>query len=491
MIAPYKQRGARFAALLASVALAGCATMAPKYERPVTPVSESFPVGAAYGDVASTGEESAADIGWKDFFADPLLHQLVEKSLTNNRDLRVAALNVEAARARYRVQRSELLPTLSVGAEGTAQKLPSDLFYHRRQYQVGAAVSAWELDLWGRIRSLSDQAREAYFAVEENRTAAQLSLVAEVANAYLTLRADQAMLRLSQDTLATQKTSYDLTYQLVELGNFAKLDLRRTQVALRTAEADVATYTRLAAQDRNALALLLGEPLSPDLATQLDNATTLPDGIVTSKIPAGLPSDLLTRRPDIRAAEHSLKGANASIGAARAAFFPTITLTGSGGTASASLDDLFTSGSGAWSFMPRINLPIFNGGALRANLEQAKVQKSIEIATYEKAIQTAFREVSDGLAGQRTFDDQIKAEQSREAASGAAYKLSEQRFKEGEDSNLALLDAQRAHYGSQQALVRARLARLSNLINLYKALGGGWTAQSIAAGLDQAPSTRQ
>ena len=348
---------------------------------------------------------------------------------------------------------------------------------------MGATASAWELDLWGRIRSLSDEALESYLSLDATRQASQMSLVAEVANAYLTLRADQELLRLANETLVTQERSYALTKQLADVGNLARLDLERAEVALRTAESDRATYTRLAAQDRNALVLLLGEPLSAELATRLDAADTLPDGIMPADLPAGLPSDLLARRPDIRAAEHTLRAANANIGAARAAFFPTISLTGSAGTASASLDDLFSSGSGAWSFMPRITLPlpIFGGGALRANLDRAEVQKRIEIANYEGAIQTAFREVADGLAGKGTLDAQIRSEMQRVGASRNAYTLAEQRFTTGEDDNLALLDAQRTLYRSQQDLVRSKLLRLSNLINLYKALGGGWQENGRSA----------
>jgi multidrug efflux system outer membrane protein len=472
------QRGGPVATLLASAALAGC-TMAPTYERPAAPVSTAFPVGDAYEQAITPAEgQTAADIGWRDFFNDPLLQTLVERALDNNRDLRVSALNVESARAQYRIQRSELLPNLSIGGEGSAQHLPDPLFYNRRSYQVGASVSAWELDLWGRLRSLSSEALQKYSALAETRNAAQLSLVAEVANAYLTLRADQELLRLSRETLAAQQKSYDLTKQLVDVGNVAQLDLRRAEIALRTAESDMATYTRLAAQDRNALVLLLGEPLTPALARQLDAADTLADNVVPDSLPAGLPSDLLTRRPDIRAAEHMLRGANANIGAARAAFFPTISLTGSAGTASADLDGLFSSGSGAWSFLPRITMPIFRLGAIKANLDRAEVQKRIEIATYEKAIQSAFREVSDGLAGQGTLDEQIRAERLRAEASRKSYALSRQRYEAGEDGNLALLDAQRSLYGAEQSLVRARLLRLTNLINLYKALGGGWMERS-------------
>lgn len=466
--------------LLGSAALAGC-SMTPKYMRPEAPVSPSYPTAAAYGGAQSSDPGAGADISWRDFYDDPLLHALIEMALVNNRDLRVTALNVEAARAQYRIQRSELLPTIAVGAEGTAQRLPSDLFYNRRSYQVGATASAWELDLWGRVRSLSDQALESYLALDATRQASQMSLVAEVANAYLTLRADQELLRLANETFAAQERSYALTRQLAEVGNLAQLDLERAEVALRTSEADRATYTRLAAQDRNALVLLLGAPLSAELAARLDAADTLPNGIMSADLPAGLPSDLLTRRPDIRAAEHTLRAANANIGAARAAFFPTISLTGSAGTASASLDDLFSSGSGAWNFMPRITLPIpiFGGSALRANLDRAEVQKRIEIASYERAIQSAFREVADGLAGKGALDAQIRSETQRVDASRNAYALAEQRFKAGEDDNLALLDAQRTLYGSQQALVRSKLVQLSNLINLYKALGGGWTEFAV------------
>lgn len=474
--------GGRVAALLFPALLAGC-TMAPAYERPVAPVSTAFPAGAAYGGaapVAGAASVATADLGWRDVFNDPLLAQLVERSLANNRDLRVAALNVESARAGYRIQRSELLPNLAVGVDASAQRLPDPLFYNRRTYQAGATVSAWELDLWGRIRSLSDAAQQSYFALEETRTAAQLSLVAEVANAYLTLRADQELLRLARDTLAAERASHALTKQLVDVGQLAQLDLGRAEVALRTAEADMSAYTRLAAQDRNALVVLLGEPLTDELSRQLDAADTLPDGLVAESLPAGLPSDLLVRRPDIRAAEHRLRGANADIGAARAAFLPSISLTGSAGTASADLDGLFSAGSGAWSFMPRISMPIFRLGAIKANLDRAEVRKRIEVATYEKSIQVAFREVADGLAGQGTLDAQLLSERKRVEASRKSHSLSEQRFRAGEDDNLALLDAQRSLYAAEQSLVRTRLLRLTNLIDLYKALGGGWTERTAS-----------
>ena len=454
-----------------AIALAGC-SMAPKYDRPPAPIDIVYPSGAAYAEPAKATPEApvtdAADIGWRDFFRDPLLQQLIGIALESNRDMRKAALNVEAAQALYRIQRAEVLPNLGV-----------------RRYEVAGVTAAWELDVWGRIRSLSNQALASYLAMDETRIATQMSLISEVANAYLTLRADQELLQLTGETLGTQKRSHELTAQLFEAGNATQLDVRRSEIVLRTAEANFADYTRQTAKDRNALVLLLGQPLTLELSQQLDKAIVLPDGIVPTELPSGLPSELLVRRPDVRAAEQVLLGANASIGAARAAFFPTISLTGSAGTASASLDGLFESGSRAWSFLPQITVPIFRGGALRANLDVAHVKKRIEIANYEKSIQVAFSEVADGLAGKRTLDEQIRSEQFLVAASQGMYDLAEQRFREGVDDNLTLLDAQRTLYSAQQTLVRTRLARLSNLIALYKALGGGWT-ESTPSGVAQA-----
>lgn len=330
--------------LAVATALAGC-SLAPTYERPQAPVDAAYPSGPAYGapGQAAAGAPAAADVGWRDFFGDPLLQELLALSLANNRDLRVAALNVEAAR---------LNPSGQAGIS--------------RSYQVGASLSTWELDLFGRIRSLSEQALQLYLAQDETRLATQLTLVAETANAYLTLRADQELLALTRQTLAAQQESYKLTRQSYDLGVATELDLSQAEISLRTAERNLSQYTRMAAQDRNALVLLVGQPLPAGIGAQLDQAVALPDGVVLADLPAGLPSDLLARRPDIRAAEHQLQAANASIGAARAAFFPRISLTGSAGTASASLGGLFDAGSGAWSFAPQISVPIFAGGALRA-----------------------------------------------------------------------------------------------------------------------------
>lgn len=466
-----------------SAALAGC-SMAPRYERPAAPIDVAYPADAAPAQPVSgkAGAAVTADIGWRDFFHDSLLQQLIAASLSNNRDLRKAALSVEAARAQYRARRADLLPRLGAAADGTLQRLPADLSPNQgstvhRSYQVAGIVS-WELDLWGRVRNLSEQALASYLALDETRVATQLSLIAEVANAYLTLRADQELLGLTRETLANRQRAFALTTKLVEAGGGTRIDQHRAEMALRTAEADLAMYTRQAARDRNALVLLLGQAMTPELSRQLDEAVTLPDELVPADLPPGLPSDLLVRRPDVRAAEHRLRGAHAGIGAARAAFLPMISLTGAAGTASASLDGLFDAGSRTWSFMPNITLPIFSGGALQANLEVATVRRRIEIASYEKAIQTAFSEVMDGLAGKRTLDDQIRSERLLVAASRRACELAGQRYAAGMDDNLSLLDAQRRLYDSRQALTRTRLARVNNLIGLYKALGGGWSEQT-------------
>ncbi|WP_283093848.1 AdeC/AdeK/OprM family multidrug efflux complex outer membrane factor [Achromobacter sp. Marseille-Q0513] len=469
-----------------AAALAGC-SLAPTYERPDAPVSAAYPAGAAYKpDAVNPAGVATADVGWRDFFTDPLLQRLIEMSLANNRDLRVAALNVEAARAQYRIQRSNLMPSIGLAGKETAQRTPGSLTPSgeattSHNYQVGAALSTWELDLFGRIRSLSDKALESYLALDETRTATQLSLVAEVANAYLTLRADQELLALTRDTLKSQQDSFKLTQQSYDIGLSTALDLSQAEVGLRTAERNLSQYTRQAAQDRNALVLLAGQPLPDDLSAALDQAVRLDDGMLPTALPAGLPSDLLARRPDIRAAEHQLKGANANIGAARAAFFPTISLTGTAGTASSSLGGLFDGGSGAWSFTPQITVPIFAGGSLLAGLDLAHVQKNVQIAQYEKAIQSGFREVADALAGRGTLDEQIQAQRLLVDASQRAYDVSDQRFRQGIDNYLSVLDSQRSLYSAQQSLVDTRRARLSNLVNLYKALGGGWTERTASA----------
>jgi multidrug efflux system outer membrane protein len=464
--------------VIAAVLAAGC-TLEPKYDRPAAPVPQSFPEGEAHraAAVAPTTGKAAADIGWREFFTDARVQQLIELALANNRDLRVAALNVEAARAQYRIQRADLLPTISATANESVQSVPPYLRNPGlpipsviRQYNVGVGFTAYELDLFGRIRSLNHQKLEQYFGYEETRRSSQISLVAEVADGYLSLLADQELMRITQETLESDTDSYTLTQRMVEAGQATALDLRQAESAVDAARANLAQYTRQVAQDRNALQLLVGAPLPQELS----DGPPLEAQSFLEELPAGLPSGLLERRPDILSAEHNLRAANANIGAARAAFFPSVSLTGNFGTASTQLSGLFASGSRNWSFSPGISLPIFAGGANVANLDLAKVEKNVQVAQYEKAIQTAFREVADALAARGTLQQQLEAQRALVDASGASYTLSEMRFHSGVDAYLTVLDSQRTLYSAQQGLVSVELTRLENLVSLYKALGGGW-----------------
>ena len=466
--------------------LAGC-TLAPTYHRPAAPVGASYPTGPGYEhaarDQGKPVQGAAADVGWRDFFQDPLLRRLIALSLDNNRDLRVAVLNVQAVQAQYRIQRASLMPAAAITGTETAQRVPASLSTSGREatvqdWQVGPTIS-WQIDLFGQVRSLTKAALETYLAQDDTRIAAQLSLISQTATAYFTLRADQELLDLTTQTFKARQASYDLIKQSYDQGVNSGLDLSQAETALRTAQSNRSQYLRQVAQDRNALVLLLGEPMPADIAAQLGQARLLPDNALPLELPAGLPSDLLERRPDIRAAEHQLLAANANIGAARAAFFPTISLTGFAGTASNSLTGLFMPGSEAWNLAPKISLPIFQGGSLLANLDLSHVRKNIQIATYEKSIQTGFREVADALAGRGTLDDEIGAQRKLVDASQLAYTLSKQRFDAGVDSYLTLLDSQRSLYAAQQGLIATRLARLNNQISLYKALGGGWTEKSV------------
>jgi len=466
-----------------AVLLAGCASMAPEYERPQAPVA------ADWGSEAGKGDMRASDIGWREFFVDEKLRKLVEIALQNNRDLRVAALNIDRARAEYRIQRADLFPTVNAGASATIQHNGSGSNAGNsttgtgtttsssgggsgtnRNYRASVGLSAYELDFFGRIRSLNDQALQLFFATEEARRSTQISLVAEVANAWLTLAADRERLRLAQDTFASQKESYNLTRRRFELGVASELDVRQAQTTMDTAQVDVARYTALVRQDENALTLLLGTPLPQNLRPEGDKIEVT----ALAELPAGIPSEVLQRRPDVLQAEHQLRAANANIGAARAAFFPTISLTASVGTASSELSGLFGGGSGFWTFVPQITIPIFNAGRNQANLDVSEVQKDINIAQYEKAIQTAFREVADALAVKSTLDEQFAAQKSLVDATDVSYRLSEARFKSGIDSYLTVLDSQRAMYASQQNLITLRLIVLSNQVTLYRVLGGGW-----------------
>lgn len=461
----------RHAALLALAGtLAGCVNLQPAYERPAAPVP-----GQWSNDTASVAAIPAQEMPWGQFFADERLRAVIDLSLANNRDLRVAALNIERARALHRIQRAEQLPEIAASGSANRQRVPGDLSATGQpaiSRSVGASVGlvSYELDLFGRIRSLNDAAAYQYLATEENRRAAQTALVAEVAGTWLTLATDLERLQLAQQTVKDQQQAYELVRRSNELGVQSGLDLRQAQVVLETARRDAARLTSVVAQDRNALQLLVGAPISPTL----EPVAPLRAGVArVHELPGGVPSEVLTRRPDVRASEHQLMAANANIGAARANFFPRITLTASAGTASRELDGLFQSGSRTWSFAPAITLPLFTGGANRANLEASRIDRDIAVARYERAIQVAFREVADALAQRATVGDQYQAQRALVEALAEASRLSLARFRNGVDSYLAVLDAQRQLYAAQQVLVELRLARDTNLVTLYKALGGG------------------
>jgi multidrug efflux system outer membrane protein len=455
--------------------------MEPHYDRPAAPVSGSFPTdgvystqpGAANGGARSANGQAAADIGWRNFFVDPRLQRLIEIALKNNRDLRVSVLNIQQAQAQYRVARSSLFPTINAAGSEAKTRTPADLSLPGQelstQYSVGLNAS-WELDFFGRIRSLKDQALDQYLATAQARKAAEISLVSQVADQYLTVLSYDDLLKVTEDTLKTAQESYRINKLQFDNGTGSELDLRQAQTVVEQANANYQAEARLRAQAVNALVLLVGEPLPDDLPPGLP----LGDQDLLTDIPAGLPSDLLTRRPDIMEAEENLLAANANIGAARAAFFPKISLTGNFGTLSPTLGGLFKPGSAAWGFTPTITLPIFAGGENKANLDLAHVQKNIQVATYEKAIQTAFREVADGLAARGTYDEQIAALQRDTFAEQRRLDLSDLRYRNGVDSYLSVLTAQTDLYSAQQALISARVARLTNLVDLYQALGGGW-----------------
>ncbi|KVP33850.1 efflux transporter outer membrane subunit, partial [Burkholderia ubonensis] len=405
----------------------------------------------------SANGQAATDIGWREFFVDPRLQRLIEIALNNNRDLRVAVLNIAAARAQYQITRADLFPTLDAVGTGNRQRLPNALTAIPGRnitttYNVGLQAS-WELDLFGRIQSLKDQALAKYLATAQARKASEIALVAQVADQYLTVLSTDDLLKVTENTLKSAQASYDLTKLKFDNGTGSELDLRQAQTVVETALANQQAQARARAQAVNALVLLIGQPLPDDLppGLPLDAQNFLTD------IPAGLPSDLLTRRPDIMEAEQNLLAANANIGAARAAFFPRISLTGAFGTASPTLGGLFKAGTAAWSFAPQITMQIFEGGANLANLDLANVQKRIEIANYEKAIQSAFREVADGLAARGTYDQQIAALQRNEHAQQRRYDLSDLRYKNGVDSYLSVLTAQTDLYAAQQTLINARL----------------------------------
>lgn len=453
----------RLPPLFLALALSGCVNLAPDYQRPAAPVADQWP--------ATSASKTSADIGWQALFIDTRLRDTVALALANNRDLRVAALNVEYQRAQYRIQRAELFPAVSASADGTRQRaLSNGSTAVSSQYSVGLGISNYELDLFGRLGNLKDAALEDYLALEQTRRSTQLSLVAEVASAWMTLAADQQLLTLANDTYASQQKTYALVQQSHGLGGESGVSLAQARSTVESARADAANYASQVEQDRNALELLVGQRLGD---AQLPGITPLDAALLVS-VPAGLPSTLLQRRPDVLAAEHTLKAANADIGAARAAFFPSVTLTATGGSASSELSGLFKSGSAAWSFAPSINLPIFNTGSNRASLDAAKVSRKIEVATYEKTLQTAFSEVADALAVRAHVNERLDAQRNLSEATHTSYDLAMALYKQGANSFLDVLDAQRSLYSAQQGLISLQLAEQVNRVTLYKTLGGGW-----------------
>jgi multidrug efflux system outer membrane protein len=457
--------------LLAAFALlGGCINLAPEYQRPDAPVAEQWlPTGQ------TPAGDAAADIQWQQFFTDSRLARLQSLALANNRDLRLASLNIEKAQAQYRIQRAAALPSIDAGLSGSHSRSPASVSSSgsavtSHDYSAQLGLSSYELDVFGRVQNLQDEALENYLALGETRRSTQISLVAEVASAWLTLAADNQRLQLAESTLRSQQATYELTQRSHALGGSSGLAVAQAQTTVESARGEVAVYASQILQDQNALRLLVGAELPAELLPGDD----LQSVALLVQVPAQLPSSLLQRRPDVLAAEHSLKSANIDIGAARAAFFPSISLTANAGSASSALSGLFKAGSGAWTFAPSVSLPIFDAGANRATLDAAKVEREIQAQTYQQTLQTAFREVADALAVRSTLDQRLAAQQALTDASRKSFELADALYRGGSQSYLEALDAQRSLYSAEQDLITLRLAEQSNRVTLYKALGGGW-----------------
>ena len=450
-----------------AVVVAGCASLAPSHQRPPLPVAAQFP-GATVADAA--GSPTAAELDWRQVFADARLQRLIELALANNRDLRAAALNVEVARERAQAQGASLWPTLNAGVGGSRQPTPAGGTL--TTYSAGVLVPAYELDFFGRLRSLTDAAQAAAVAADEGRKTTQISLVAAVAGTYLATLADDELLALTRQTLDTRLESLRLIRLRYDRGTASGLDLQAALSLVANAQATLAQGQRQRALDENALVLLLGQGLTADLPP----APTLSSLALRSDLPAGLPSALLERRPDIRAAEAQLVAAEANLGVARAAFFPSVTLTASAGTLSSDLSGLFKSGSWGWGVAPQLLFTLFDSGRSRANERAAEATRQIAVSQYDKAVQTAFREVADALAGRATLGEQLRAQQAQTDAEAARYRLADLRYRNGVASSLDVLDAQRALFATQQQTLLVQVAQVQNQIGLYKALGGGWSA---------------
>jgi multidrug efflux system outer membrane protein len=460
--------------LTATGILAGC-SLAPTYVRPEAPVASTFPA------VQAQAAGNAAATGWREFFPDQRLQTLIAISLNDNRDLRIAASRIEEARALYNIQFADRLPNVNASALAARTRTPADLSptgapLIASTYQVGLNLAAFELDFFGRVRNLTQAALAQYLATAEARQALQISLVAEVAKAYLAERAFAEQQELAQRTLASRQNALRLTKRRFDVGAASSLDVIQDETLVQSARASLAMLARQRAQALNALTLLVGRPL-----TDLPPPQPLSGVNIVTEIPAGLPSDLLTRRPDIRAAEQQLLAANANIGAARAAFFPRISLTAGIGSASDELSGLFASGSQSWSFVPQLFQPIFDAGRNRATLDLARARDNTAVADYERTIQVAFREVADTLVARGTLDEQVEAQRAVQVAQAERLRLSDLRYKIGVASSLEVLDAERELFSAEQTLVQIRLLRLTNAIDLYRSLGGGIIETSAAA----------
>jgi outer membrane protein, multidrug efflux system len=456
--------------------LTGCAPHKQVYQQPQMPTAPAWRSGLPSQQTSDSAASApaATEIKWQDYYADDKLRQVIGLSLKNNRDLRVAVLNVEKAVAQYRLQRASQFPELDATASSDVSRVPSTMnqagtgSYTSETDKVGMQVSSWELDFWGRLKNLSRQQRELYLASDQGRISTQISLIASVASQYLTVGSDLEYLRLAQATLESQKASYELTRQSRDHGVNSDLDVTEALSQVQAAQVDIAKYTRQLNVDENELEVLVGAPVPADM---------LPNGLLADAalkdISAGLPSDVLLRRPDILEAEHNLKSSYANLAAARAAYFPTITLTASAGVTSSSLSDLFKGGPGTWEFAPQVSLPIFDAGSLNAKYKTARVERDTYIADYEKAIQSAFQEVSDALNGRVRLLEQEEAQQAEVKTLAETYRLTDARYKAGIDDYLSVLTTQRSLYSGQQSLISTRLSRLSNLVTLYKVLAGG------------------
>ncbi len=456
-------------ALLIALTLGGC-SMAPTYERPEAPVA------AHWSGPAAKQDQAASELDWRTFIIDADLRRLVGEALANNRSLRQTLLDIEQARAQYRIQRADRVPGLSASASGNRQRVPGDLSSTgtstvTSSYQVGVSLPEYELDLFGRVKSLTDSALEQYLATEEAGRSARIALVAEVTQAYLTYDGAQRRLALTRQTLESREDSLDLTAQRRAAGAATALDHQEALGLVEQSRAELEANQRQKQQALNALVLLIG---TPDAAKALPEAPR-DELLLIQDIAPGAPSALLERRPDILAAEHRLKSRNADIGAARAAFFPRISLTGSYGSSSAEVSGLFDGGSRSWSFMPTLSLPIFDAGRNSANLDLAEVRKDAAVAAYEGSIQTAFREVADALAATDTLRREEAARRALANTSNETLKLAKARYEGGVDSHLRYLDAQRSSFVNDSTLIETSTQRQLALVDLFRALGGGWS----------------